>query len=467
VTPAIPPYLTLADASELIRTRRVSPVDLTRSLLDRIDALDRDLHAFVAVTADHALRQAHAAEAELSQGAHRGPLHGIPIALKDLYATAGIATTAHSRVLQHWVPTEDATCVRRLYDAGAVLLGKLAMSEFASGSVVEGPWPAARNPWNVDHVPGASSSGSGAAVAAGMCLGSLGSDTGGSIRGPASLCGVVGIRPTYGRVSRHGVLALSWSLDTAGPLAQTVTDCALMLQAIAGHDPLDSASADVPVPDYAAALRPDAAGLVVGVDRRHFFHDGVDVETKAAVEAALGVLRDLGARVVEIDLPLLDYAQAAQNTIHAAEAHAYHEQRIRATPDLYGPTFRTYLRVGALVSASDYLQAQRVRERVRQEMLGALRQVDVIAAPTSAGPAERFDAMAPASDRFTRVNLTQPFSLAGVPAISLPCGFSGGGLPIGLQLAGRPFDEATVLRAAFAYEQATGWHTMHPPLHGR
>ena len=454
---------TLADTAELIRRREVSPVEVTTGLLERIERLDGALHAYITVTADVALRQARRAEAALAAGTYRGPLHGIPIALKDLYDTAGIRTTADSRVLEHNVPAADAQCVTRLYDAGAVLLGKLALSEFATGSVVEGPFPAARNPWNPDHVPGASSSGSGAAAAAGLCLGALGSDTGGSIRIPAAYCGVVGIRPTYGRVSRRGVVSLSWSLDTAGPLARTVTDCALLLQALAGHDPLDPASAAAPVPDFTAGLGPDLSGLVVGVDREHFFGPFVEAQSGAAVEAALGVLRGLGAEVREIELPLLDVAGAALNTIHLSEAHTYHEARIRARPDLYGPALRAYFRLGALAGVADYLRAQQVREKIRRQMLAALREVDVIAGPTTGTLPPRLDAPGTAMvDRFSRRSLTAPFSLTGVPAISVPCGFSADGLPIGLQLAGRPFDEATVFRVAFAYEQATPWHTMHP-----
>jgi aspartyl-tRNA(Asn)/glutamyl-tRNA(Gln) amidotransferase subunit A len=461
---AVPAYLTIAEASAAIRARRLSPVELTRSRLERIAALDGRLSAFVTVTAEPALAQARAAEQELARGEWRGPLHGVPLALKDLYATAGVRTTGHSRVLADWVPDEDAAGVARLKEAGAVLLGKLAMSEWATGSVVEGPWPPARNPWNVEHVPGGSSSGSGAAVAAGLCLGALGSDTGGSIRGPAAHCGVVGIRPTYGRVSRRGVLPLCWSLDTAGPLAPSARDCALLLAAIAGHDPGDPGSADVPVPDYAAALGGGLAGARVGIDRRHFFHAGINRETLAAVEAALGVLGGLGARIEEVEMPSLDDAPAALHAIHACEAHAYHAERLARAPELYGPTARNYFRVGALVSAADYLRAQRLRERIRQEVLAVLRRVDLLAAPTQAGPAERFDAIAPGPDRFARASPMQPFSLAGVPAVSVPCGFSSAGLPIGLQLVGRPFDEATVLAAADAYESATPWHAMHPPL---
>lgn len=453
-----PAELTLAEAGRLLRSRQLSAVELTRSLLERIEALNPRLGAFVTVTPDEAMAAAARADAR----PWSGPLHGIPLALKDLFLTAGVRTTAHSHCLSDWVPTEDAHVVSRLKEAGAVLLGKLAMSEWATGSVLEGPFPPARNPWNLDHVPGVSSSGSGAAVAAGLCLGALGSDTGGSIRGPAAHCGVVGIRPTYGRVSRRGVLPLCWSLDTAGPLAPSARDCALILGVIAGPDPADPGSADVPVPDFTAGFDRGADGLRIGIDRRRFMHDSVDPEVRAAVEAALMLLGQLGAVVVELDLPALEEAQTALLVIHAAESHALHAERLAATPELYGPTLRGYFAVGAHVTAADYLNAQRARARVRQELLAALRDVDVLASPTQNAPAERFDAIAPGPARFRRASPMQPFSLAGLPAASVPCGFSRAGLPIGLQLAGRPFEEAAVLAAAHGYEMAAPWRSIHP-----
>jgi aspartyl-tRNA(Asn)/glutamyl-tRNA(Gln) amidotransferase subunit A len=363
------------------------------------------------------------------------------------------------------VPGRDAEAVRRARDAGAILAGKTQTHEFAWGiTSVNVLMGTSRNPWALDRMSGGSSGGSAVALAAHLVPLALGSDTGGSIRGPAAHCGVVGIRPTYGRVSRRGVLALCWSLDTAGPLAPSARDCALILGAIAGHDPADPGSADVPVPDYAAALGRGLAGTRVGVDRRHFFHAGIEGETLAAVEAALEVLRGLGARIEEVELPALDDAPAALHAIHASESHAYHAERLARAPELYGPTARAYFRVGALVGAADYLRAQRVRARIRRELLAALERVDLLATPTQNGPAERFEAIAPGPERFARASPMQPFSLAGLPAVSVPCGFSSAGLPIGLQLAGRPFEESTVLAGADAYELATPWHTMHPPL---
>ncbi len=465
---AIKPYTTLAETADLIRTREVSPVEVVETHLERIAEIDPKINAFITVTADLAREQAKEAEAEIASGTYRGPLHGIPFSLKDMYFTEGILSSAHSFVLENFIPEVTATPVTKMYEAGAVLLGKCATMEFATGAVTEGPWPPAKNPWNTDWTPAGSSSGSGASLAAGMGLASLGGDTGGSIRAPAAYCGVVGIRSTYGRVSRWGSVALSWSQDVCGPLAMDVRDCALILNAVAGHDPKDAASAKLPVPDFTAGLGSGVAGLRIGVDEEHFFHDGVHPDVKKNVEAALKVLEGLGATLVPLSLPMLDYAHDAQNIIHMSETHTYHEQRIKTTPQLYGPTVRAYFRLGSMMTAPDYLNAQRVRNKVRNQMVRALHdKVDLIAAPTMSQPGEKF-ADLDTSKRFSnltgRGNLTVPFSQAGVPAISVPCGFSSEGLPTALQIAGKPFDEVTVLRGAHAYEQATDWHTMHPEL---
>lgn len=466
---ATDPFGSIAGVSEQLRTKAISPVELTRAVLQRIETLNPRLHAFITVTAERALAQAKGAEREICAGRWRGPLHGVPFSLKDVYETKGIRTTAHSYALEHWIPERDASCVTRMDEAGAVLLGKTATQEFSTGAVTEGPWPAARNPWNPDYTPSGSSSGAGAAVAAGISFAALGGDTGASIRMPAAANGCVGIRPTYGRVSRHGVIPLSWSLDTCGPLARTVRDCALVLQAIAGYDPRDPGSANVDVPAFKALLGTPITGLRVGVDRKNFFHELVDPQVRAAVEEAIRVIERSGATVREIELPWLQYAHAAQNVIHMTESHAYHEARIKREPHLYGPSLRAYLRLGAFASGADYLHAQRVRAKIRAGMLAAFREVDVIVAPTGARFGERFDEIDP-SKRFSggigsKGNLAVPFSQAGVPAISVPCGFAAEGLPIGLQIAGRPFDEATVFHVAHAYEAATPWHDMHPPMH--
>src|SRR5712692_5547020 len=455
-------YAGIRELGGLFRRRELSPVDYTTDLLRRIETLDKSLNAYVTVTAERALADARAAEAALARG-DAEPLTGIPIAYKDLYATKGIRTTAGSAVLKDWVPTEDSTCVARLQSAGCVMLGKLITHEFAFGIQFPGHcFPPACNPWNVDHMPGGSSSGSGAALAAGLTVGALGSDTGGSIRGPAAFCGIVGLKPTYGRVSRAGVVTLSWTLDHTGPMARTVEDCALMLQALAGHDPADPASSrEQPVPDYAAGLGSGVRGLRVGVPRDYFFQD-VTPEVAGAFESAMGTLRQLGAEVRDVRIPSI-WAAPAFMVIMLTEAFAYHARDLRERPQLYGEVLREKLMAGALFTGDEYVQAQRLRARLREGVHRALADVDVLATPTTPGTAPAFSAVLDPSFPFARRNVA-PFTMEGLPALALPCGFAPGGLPISLQLAGRPFDEATVLRAGHAYEQATEWHHRHPAL---
>jgi aspartyl-tRNA(Asn)/glutamyl-tRNA(Gln) amidotransferase subunit A len=455
-------YAGIRELGGRFRRRQLSPVELTTALLRRIEALDGTLHAFVTVTADRALADARAAEAAIVRG-DGGPLLGIPIGYKDLYCTGGIRTTAGSALLESWVPDTDATCVTRLQDAGCVMLGKLIAHEFAWGiQTPDHRFPPARNPWNLDCIPGGSSSGSGAALAAGLCAGALGSDTGGSIRGPASFSGIVGLKPTYGRCSRAGVVTLSWTLDHTGPMARTVEDCAVLLQALAGHDPLDPASSRAAVSDYLAALGQPIRGLRIGVPSRDFFLDGADPEVVAAFEQALAVLRGLGAGVHDVAIPHI-WDAPSNMVIMASEAFAYHERDLRERPELYGDLLRERLLHGGLYTGAEYVQATRLRERLRREMLEVLRTVDLLATPTSPKPAPTFAAMYDTSLGFPRSNMP-PFNLTGLPALALPCGFSTGGLPLSLQLAGRPFDEATVLRAGHAYQQATDWHARHPAL---
>lgn len=459
-------YLTIAEAGELLRNRSLSPVELTRAFLDRIDALDDTLQCYITVLHDDAMAAARQAESEILRGDYRGAMHGIPIALKDLYDTAGVRTTASSKVMADRVPTADATVTARLKAAGAVLLGKLAMHEFALG----GPdptngFPLSRNPWNLDHIPGGSSSGSGAGIAAGLCMGTLGSCTGGSIRGPAAFCGIAGIKATYGRVSRYGVVPLSWSLDHCGPMTWTVEDSAIMLQAIAGYDPRDPTSSQAPVPNYAAALQSDVRGLRIGVPRHFFFADDpkIDKQTLAAVDNALSEYEGMGAHIEEISVPMLAHAGAAQPVIMLAEAFAYHQNNLRNKPELFGEMVRARFRTGGLFSAADYVQAQRARNVLKRQFAEALRRVDVIASPTMSNPAPRFDEM----DAMTtsRVpSFTGPYNLTGMPAISTPCGFTTEGLPIGLQIAGKPFDEPTVFRAAYAYEQRARLFERRPSV---
>ena len=458
-------YLSIAEASALMRDGDLSPVELTQAFLQRIEELDTKLQAYITVLPESAMSEARRAEAAILSGEYRGPLHGIPIALKDLYDTEGVRTTASSRVMEHRVPTEDATTTARLKAAGSVLLGKLAMHEFALG----GPdptcgFPLARNPWNLDHIPGGSSSGSGASVAAGLAMGTLGSCTGGSIRGPASHCSVVGLKATYGRVSRYGVVPLSWTLDHCGPLTWTVEDAAFMLQAIAGHDTKDPTSSRAPVPDYLESLVEDVEGLTVGVPRHYFFADdeSINQDVLPIADAAIKALQELGATIVEIEVPTLEHAGSAQQVIMLSEAFAYHRQNLVATPEMFGEMARARFRMGGLIGAGDYVQAQRVRNVLKREFAEALLNVDVIASPTMSSPATRFDEIETWTAARMR-SFTGPFNLTGMPAISVPCGFTPEGLPVGLQIAGKPFDEPTVLRVAYTYQQRARLFEQRPP----
>ena len=459
-------YLPISALAGEIEARRLSPVEVTEAYLERIERLDPQVHAYITVTAERARDEARAAEAEIAQGRYRGPLHGIPIGLKDLYDTAGIRTTGHSALFADRVPDQDSTCTRLLTEAGAVLLGKLSMHEFAYGPADpdKNPFPPARNPWDLERVPSGSSSGSGAGLAAGLCAGALGSDTGGSIRGPASICSIVGHKPTYGLCSRAGVLTLAWSLDHAGPMARTTEDCAILLQAIAGHDPADPASASVPIPDYRADLNNGIAGLRIGAPLAYLETvPDLDKDTFAAYRTALDELGRLGAKVEPVELPEAKHINSIGGIILVAEAYAYHQETFRTSPELYGEQFFTRTLPGALLSAADYITAQRGRQKIKRGFAELMTRVDLLATPTFPYPAVTFaeDLSTPA---WGRTSLTRMFNMTGQPAISVPCGFSSRGLPIGLQLAGRPFEDAAVLRAAHAYEQATDWHNRRPPL---
>lgn len=459
-------YLSIRQAGELIQRGELSPVELTRACLDRIQSTDDRLHSFILLLADDALAQARTAEAEILRGAYRGQMHGIPFALKDLYDTAGIRTTSGSQVDIDRVPTEDATTTARLKAAGGILLGKLAMHEFALGGPDwTTPFEPACNPWNLNHITGGSSSGSGSSVSSGQCMGALGSCTGGSIRGPASLCGIVGLKPTYGRVSRYGVVTLSWSQDHAGPMTRTVEDTAYMLQAIAGHDPKDPTSSLAPVPDYSRSLREDIRGVRIGLPRHYFFDDdpGVSPEVVAKVDQAVSVLEEMGAHVEEVTIPSLDHARAANSVIMVSEAFAYHEPNLKSRPQEFGEIVRGRFRIGGLMSASDYLQAQRVRTWARRDFARVMKTVDFLVTPTMTQPAAAFEGYDPT---FTvrGKSFTAPFNVTGLPAISIPCGFTENGLPIGMQIAGKPFDEPGVIQAAYTYQQAAGWHELRPPV---
>jgi aspartyl-tRNA(Asn)/glutamyl-tRNA(Gln) amidotransferase subunit A len=453
-------YLTIAEAGDLFRRRELSPVDLTLAQLDRIERLQPALRAFLTVTSDVALREARAAEAALLRGDDR-PLLGIPVGYKDIYMTAGVRTTGASMLYENYVPDVDATTITRLHDAGVVMLGKLHTHEFASGITPEDhPLPPARNPWNTERIPGGSSSGSGAALAAGLVIGALGTDTGGSIRGPGSFCGIAALKPTYGRCSRYGVYTLSWSLDHTGPMARTVEDVALMLNALAAYDPKDPASANVPAEDYTLSLGRSIKGMRVGV-LRSWYTPTADEAVAETVEAALVTLKELGAEVVDVEIPHIGYT-AVSSAIMMPEAYAYHQADLMETPEKYAPQLRARLLSGGLFLAHEYVNAQRARQILRQEVAETLRGVDVLVSPTSAQLAPTFEESYTSAMR-RRQSYTGLYNMTGLPAISVNCGFVDG-LPVGLQVAGRPFAESTVLQVAHAYERAAGWYTRHPAL---
>lgn len=462
--------LTIAESSRLLAHRELSPVELTRTALERIARLNPDLNAFITVLDEQALVTAAQAEQELMAGRSRGPLHGIPIGLKDLCTTKGIRTTSGSKLFHDHLPTEDATVATRLAAAGTILLGKLHMNEFAYGPDGDNiHYGRARNPWNLDCLTGGSSSGSGAAVAASLCLGALGTDTGGSIRIPAALCGIVGLKPTYGRVSRYGITPLAWSLDHAGPMAKTVEDVALLLQAMAGYDAQDRSTVQQPVPDYAGSLRDGVRGLRIGIPREYFY-ETLDPEVETTVQQAIEVMKGLGASIHQVSWPSLRFATLTALTVVLVEASAFHERWIRTRPQVYHPDIALLLKWGLLLPASAYLKAQRLRALLCREVGTLWQEVDVLVTPATmlAAPqaherqvhiGERQLSM-----REALLRLMRPFNLTGLPAMSLPCGFTAQGLPIGLQIAGKPFDEATVLRLGYAYEQQTDWHRRRPPL---
>lgn len=453
---------TIADAARQFAARTLSPVELTRHLLGRIAKEDAALNSFIQVTPDRALADAKAAEARIMRGEARGTLDGIPIAHKDIYGTAGIATTAHSKLLQGWVPTEDATTVRKLADAGTVMLGKLATHEFAfGGPSFDLPWPPARNPWNTDHFTSGSSSGTGAAVAAGLILGGTGSDTGGSIRGPASLCGIAGIKPTYGLCSRFGILPLSFSLDHAGPMAWTTEDCALLLQAMAGHDPQDPASADRPVPDFTAGIGGGVQGLRIGVVRNWHEEDRpVTPAVQAGIDGAVAVWRGQGAEIKDITLPSLQEFQAATFVILVSEAFTLHEPWMRDRFNDYGALLRDRMAFGGLFAATDYVQALRRRRELCAAVTAATRDVDLLVTAGAPAEAPRIDDM-PKWDNLARPSFTNPFNLTGWPAMCVCSGFGAGGLPVAVQVAAKPFQEAVLFRAAYVFEQATAFRASH------
>ena len=449
--------LTIAEASALLRTRAASPVDLTRACLERIARYNPQLNAYITVLADQALADARVKEQEIQRNGQRGPLHGIPIALKDNIDTAGILTTGGSEVFKDRVPAEDAEVARRLKNAGAILLGKLNLIEFAyGGNPVVTHYGTVHNPWALDRTPGGSSSGPGAATSADLCFGSLGTDTAGSIRNPAANCSLTGLKPTYGRASLRGIIPLSWTLDHVGPIAKSVEDAALLMNAIAGYDPLDPTTADVPVPDYTRALGAPTSQLRLG--RPATYWAGLHPEVEQATTAALDMLRALAAGVAPVELP--NAINGAQ--IWGPEAYAYHAPWFSKTPEKYQQATRRQLDQAAAVTSSTYADALRQVSRLRREIRGAFANVELLVLPTVVNPPGLINA--PASGGGPGRNNNAPFDVFGLPAISIPCGFTTGGLPIGIQIVGAPFAESTVLALAHAYQQKTDWHNRRPQL---
>ena len=455
------PYITVTEAAALIRARRLSPVALTQAVLDRIDRIEPRVHAYLTVTRDEALRAARTAEQEIAAGKYRGTFHGIPFAVKDTHYTKGIRTTANTPVLSDFVPDFDATVVARLKNAGGVLMGKLSLPEFSFGGspVGGGEFPDAANPWDLSRTPGGSSSGSGAALAAGLVVAATGGDTSGSIRNPAALCGIVGMKPTYGRVSRHGIVTISWSLDHVGPMTRSVADNAAMLNIIAGEDPEDESSASVPVPDYTRALSRGVRGMRMGIPRPALIAD-YHRDCLRAFDEAQAVFRKLGATIVEVDMPpTLDAIDDVQTIVRIVEAASYHEPFLAAKADRYGKTnVRRDVEAGSLITAVQYLRAQKVRAKFVREFTALFKTFDVFLTPGFPAPAgEPSDARQP----FRRV-----FNVCGFPALSQPAGFSTTppGLPLALQIAARPWAEETIYAAAAAFESATDWHHKRPAL---
>ena len=455
----------IAEAAAEIALGKLSPVALAEACLARIEANESRLHSFIHLDIARALAEARNAEREIKAGKLKGPLHGIPFAHKDIYETAGITTTAHSKLLQDYVPKQDAFTVAKLAETGIVPFGKLATHEFAwGGPSFDLPWPPARNPWNTAHFTGGSSSGTGAAVAAGFVLGGTGSDTGGSIRTPSSFCGLAGIKPTYGLVSRSGIQPLSFSLDHAGPLAWTVEDCAILLDAMAGYDPADPACAKVDRPNFRASIAGGISGLRVGVVRNFFETDStISNEVGAAFEASMNVLRSAGAIVSDVRLPPLQDWFACGMLLMISEAYSVHEPWLKERYNDYGEYFRDRCALGAFITSADYMASMRMRRELRSAMAEVVTSVDVLVLPTTATSAPKMDAMNKYGS-FEAPSFTMPFNVSGTPALSLCNGFDAQGLPLSLQIVGRPFEDATVLRVGHTYELMTPWRERRPAL---
>ena len=458
-------YVSIAELSDRIRNKDISPVEVVRATLDRIDRLEPQLNAYNTVFADQAVAEARQAEADIGRGDYRGPLHGIPIGIKDIYECG--PTTCGSESLADYVADQDCTSVAKLKQAGAIVVGKTATYEFAYGfPTTQSYFKPTRNPWSLDHDAGGSSSGTAASTAAGLAYAGMGSCTGGSIRWPAQACGIVGLKATYGRVSRAGVYPLSWSLDHTGPLARSVTDAALMLQGCAGYDPLDPASAKVPVPDFTAKLGQDVTGLRIGL-LRSLYEDNCDPKLLGPYNAAVQKFADLGAQVVDLPSISLTQMQAIEWPGLFADCATIHVNNVRHTGDKYNPHAKLFVAYGLLVSGAQYLMGAQARAQVRDDLIGALEtEVDVLMLPTSGFQINTIQDSSPGPSIVSRSFsvYTPIFNFTGLPALQVPCGFDTDGLPVGFQIAGLPFDEATICQVGHAYEQATDWHTRHPEL---
>ena len=463
-------YLNISETAELLQSKQLSPVELVAAHIERIEQTEGRLNSFVTLLADEAAAAAEIAESEIQGGGYRGILHGIPIGLKDLYYTKGIRTTVGSKIMGGFVPDYDAAVTERFRDAGAIILGKLQMHEFALGATSENPHHGpARNPWDTTRITGGSSGGSGSSVASGQCMAALGSDTGGSVRIPASACGIVGLKPTFGRVSRIGVFPLSNSLDTVGPMTRTVRDTAIVMNTIAGYDERDQSSASRPDEDFTRLLGQDISGLRIGVPQ-NYFYDIIDDEVREAVQQAAGRLEGLGANVEECTIPALDDSISISGTVLLTEAAEIHLDNLRERADAFGADVRGRLEEGAMTPAVTYIAAQRARSEFNRAIAKAMATYDILLAPTNAVPAPKI------GEDIVEVNgqtehklalmprLTRPHNICGIPTVSVTCGFASNGLPIGMQLAARPFEDALALQVAYAYEQATVWHTRRPPV---
>ena len=468
-------FLSATELGRRIYDKEISPAEATEAYLHRIERVEPKLNAYITITADHAMESARRAESEITSGIHRGPLHGVPVAVKDQIHTAGILTTSGSKFGADFIPADDATVVRNLKRAGTVMIGKTNMAELAFGGPESSAFGATRNPWDLSRDAGSSSNGSGAATAAFMCATSLGEDTGGSIRNPSAKCGLVGLRPSWGRVSRFGVERIAWSLDTVGPMSRTVEDCAATLSIIAGHDPRDPYSWNVPVPDYRATMTGEISGMKIGMVKE-FTDPDISTATPAilrAIASAADTLRDLGADVRSVSLPLAYRAGIASHVIIAVEHASLAPERIRERPEDFDPMNRVQTMTAELIPASVYYKAQKLRTMIRQQALEALEEVDALLMPTASAPAQviekdsRLGSREEVEAALIDSSFRGLFSMVGGPALSICCGFTGDEgveLPLGMQIAGKPFDEATVLRIAYAYERATPWHTRRPPI---